>query len=195
MKMHTHSQQTVEQDKWRFPKLISNLASATLGLALVWAGLVMTVSRANATPTVCTEDCNFIQAAAQGGMTEVKLGELASRTGERDDVKQFGQRMVKEHGGINDDLKALAAQKGVTLSGSLDAEHQGMVDKMSALSGSDFDNAYIAGMIKDHKTDAKAFKAEASATKDADVKGFVDKTIPVVNEHLKLITAIKKQSS
>ena len=189
----TQSEQTVEQDKTRFLKLISNSASATAGMALVALGFMMAVPRANAAPTVCTKDCNFIQAAAQGGMTEVKLGELASRTGQRDDVKQFGQRMVKDHGGINDDLKALAAQKGVTLSDSLDAEHQGVVDKMSALSGSDFDNAYINGMIKDHKTDAKAFKAESSATKDTDIKGFVDKTIPVVHEHLKLITAMKNQ--
>jgi putative membrane protein len=195
MNTNTHSQQTVEQDKPRFLKLTSHLASATLGMALVAVGFMIAVPRANAAPTVCTKDCNFIQAAAQGGMTEVKLGELASRTGQRDDVKQFGQRMVKEHGGINDNLKALAAQKGVTLPDSLDAEHQGIVDKMSALSGSDFDNAYIAGMIKDHKTDAKAFKAESSATKDTDVKGFVDKTIPVVNEHLKVINAMKKQRS
>jgi putative membrane protein len=195
MNTNTHSQQTVEQDKPRFLKLTSHLVSATLGMALVAVGFMIAVPRANAAPTVCTKDCNFIQAAAQGGMTEVKLGELASRTGQRDDVKQFGQRMVKEHGGINDNLKALAAQKGVTLPDSLDAEHQGIVDKMSALSGSDFDNAYIAGMIKDHKTDAKAFKAESSATKDTDVKGFVDKTIPVVNEHLKVITAMKNQRS
>jgi putative membrane protein len=70
-----------------------------------------------------------------------------------------------------------------------------MVDKMSALSGSDFDNAYISCMIKDHKTDAKAFKAESAATKDTDIKSFVDKTIPVVHEHLKLITAMNKQRS
>ena len=193
MNTNTQSQQTIEQGKPRILKLISNSASATMSMALVAVGFMITVPRVDADPTVCTKDCNFIQAAAQGGMTEVKLGELASRTGQRDDVKQFGQRMVKDHGGINDDLKALAAQKGVTLPDNLDAEHQEMVDKMSALSGSDFDNAYIAGMIKDHKTDAKAFKAESSATKDTDVKGFVDKTIPVVNEHLKLITAMKKQ--
>jgi putative membrane protein len=195
MNTNTQSQQTVEQRKMRFLKLISNSASTTLGVALVAVGFMIAVPRANAAPTVCTKDCNFIQAAAQGGMTEVKLGELAASTGQRDDVKQFGQRMVKDHGGINDDLKALAAQKGVTLPDSLDAEHQGIVDKMSALSGSDFDNAYIAGMIKDHKADAKGFKAESSATTDADVKGFVDKTIPVVNEHLKLITAMNKQRS
>jgi putative membrane protein len=195
MNTNTQTQQTVEQDKTRSLKLISKSASATLGMALVAVGFMIAAPRANAAPTVCTEDCNFIQAAAQGGMTEVKLGELASSTGQRDDVKQFGQRMVKDHTGINDDLKALAAQKGVTLPDSLDADHQRMVDKMSALSGSDFDNAYIAGMIKDHKTDAKAFKTESSATKDTDVKGFVDKTIPVVNEHLKVITAMKNQRS
>jgi putative membrane protein len=195
MNTNTQSQQTVEQDKPRFLKLISNSASATLGVALVAAGFMIAAPRANAAPTACAKDCNFIQAAAQGGMTEVKLGELASSIGQRDDVKQFGQRMVKDHGGINDDLKALAAQKGVTLPESLDAEHQGMVDKMSALSGAKFDKAYIAGMLKDHKSDAKAFNAESSATKDTDIKGFVDKTIPVVNEHLKTITAMDKQRS
>jgi putative membrane protein len=67
-----------------------------------------------------------------------------------------------------------------------------MADKMAALTGSEFDNAYIATMIKGHKKDAKAFKAESAETKDADIKSFVDKSIPVVDEHLKLITAMEK---
>ena len=167
-------------------------ASATLGMALMAAGLLIAVPRANAATTVSTADKDFILAAAQGGMTEVKLGELAAQKAMRDDVKAFGQMMVKDHSAINDDLKALAAQKGVTLPDSLDAKHQAMVDKMAALTGSEFDNAYIAGMIKDHKADAKEFKAESAETKDADVKSFVDKSIPVVDGHLKRITAMKQ---
>ena len=100
--------------------------------------------------------------------------------------------MVKDHTAINDDMKALAAQKGVTLPNGLDAKHQAMVDKMSALTGSDFDKAYIAGMIKDHKKDAKEFKAESKSTSDADIKSFLDKSIPVVEAHLQHITAMKK---
>jgi putative membrane protein len=167
-----------------------NSASATLGMALMAVGLL--VPRVNAATTVSMADKDFILAAAQGGMTEVKLGELASRNGMRDDVKAFGQRMVKDHSAINDDLKALATQKDVTLPDSLDAKHQGMVDKMAALTGSEFDDAYIAGMIKDHKMDAKEFKAESAATQDADIKSFLDKSIPIVDEHLKRITAMKK---
>src|ERR1019366_5422672 len=167
-------------------------ASATLGMALMAAGLLIAVPRANAATSVSTADKDFILAAAQGGMTEVKLGELAAQNGKRDDVKAFGQRMVKDHTAINDDLKVLAAQKGVTLPDSLDAKHQGMVDKMAAMTGSEFDDAYIAGMIKDHKKDAKAFKAESASTTDADIKSFLDKSIPTVEAHLQHITTMKK---
>jgi putative membrane protein len=125
-------------------------------------------------------------------MTEVRMGEMASQQGMRDDVKAFGHKMVKDHTAINDDLKALAAQKGVTVPYSLDAKHQMMVDKMAALTGSGFDDAYIKGMKKDHKMDAKEFKAEDAGTKDQDIKDFLDKTIPVVDEHLKIIKAMKE---
>jgi len=192
MNNNTESKRAVEQDHARLPQLIVSAAAAKLGLTLMALGLLLAVPYAKAETKLSTADSDFILAAAQGGMTEVKLGELAAQKGLRDDVKAFGQTMVKDHTAINDDLKALAAQKGVTLPDGLDAKHQGMVDKMAALTGSEFDDAYITGMIKDHKMDAKDFKAESAKTKDAEIKSFVDKSIPVVTEHLKRITAMKK---
>ena len=190
MNTNTESQHPVGQGRPQFLKLISNSASTTLGMVLAAAGFL--VPSANAAMTLSTADQSFILAAAQGGMTEVKLGELAAQKGMRADVKEFGQMMVKDHTAINNDLKTLAAQKGVTLPDSLDAKHQAMVDKMTALTGAEFDDAYIKGMIKDHKMDAKEFKAESAATKDADIKSFLDKSIPVVDAHLQHITAMKK---
>ncbi len=168
MNTKAETQLALEQVEMRFRKLFSHSAFAALGATLVALGVVMTVPPANAAPSVCTDDCNFIQSAAQGGMTEVKLGELASTSGQRDDVKEFGHKMVKDHSSIDDNLKTLAAKKGVSLPDRLDTKHQEIVDKMAALSGSDFDNAYITCMIKDHKQDAKAFKSESSATKDTE---------------------------
>lgn len=100
--------------------------------------------------------------------------------------------MVKDHTAINDDLKALAAQKDVTLPDSLDATRQRMADKLMTLTGSAFDKAYIAGMFKGHKKAIKAFQAESAETTDADVKNFANQSIPVLEEHLQLITTIKK---
>lgn len=190
MKTNVKSPRAAEPYKPQLLKLISNSASATLAMVVVVLGLL--VPCAQAQTTLSLADTNFILAAAQGGMTEMKLGELASTSGMRADVKSFGGMMVKDHTAINDDLKALAAQKGVTLPESLDATHQAMVDQQTALTGSEFDHAYIAGMIKDHKKDAQAFKAESAATQDADIKNFLDKSIPVVEAHLQHVTALKK---
>jgi putative membrane protein len=187
MNINTKSKPTMNTP---FLKIISKSTSATLGMVLLAVGLL--VPRANAASTVSMADTNFILAAAQGGMTEVKLGELAAVNGMRADVKEFGQMMVKDHTAINNDLKTLAMQKGVTLPDGLDAKHQAMADKMAALTGSQFDDAYINAMIKAHQKDDKAFKAEAAATQDADIKSFLDKSIPVVEAHLQHVTALKK---
>ena len=169
-----------------------NTVSTSRFMSLVAAGLFLTMPCAKAVTTVATADQNFILAAAQGGMTEVKLGELAAQKGTRAEVIEFGQMMVKDHSVINEELKALATQKGVTLPDSLDEKHQQMVDKMAVLTGSAFDGAYITAMVKDHKMDAKEFKAESATTKDADIKSFVDKSIPVVQQHLARIKAMNK---
>jgi putative membrane protein len=186
MKTNSKSVHALNQFKAWLPKLTASSTAVILGLTL------LAVPGAKAQTKLPAADTDFILAAAQGGMTEVKLGEVAARQGTRDDVKAFGQLMVKDHTAINDNLKALAAQKSVALPDGLDAKHQGMVDKMTALTGSEFDDAYIAGMIKGHKLDAKAFKAESASTQDANVKSFVDKSIPTVEEHLQRIKAMKK---
>ena len=160
--------------------------------ACLLAGLLLATPCVYADTSLTKHDQDFVQAAAQGGMTEVKLGELAATNGQRDDVKEFGQLMVKDHTAINTDLKALAAQKNVTIPDALDEKHQGMVDKLAALNGPKFDDAYIAAMIRDHKKDAKAFKAEQSDTKDVDIKNFLDKSVPVVEGHLSHIEGMKK---
>jgi len=164
-----------------------------LGLTLLLVGLL--VPRANAETNFSMADTGFILAADQSGMTEVKLGELAITNGKGDDVRDLGLMMVKDHTAINNDLKALAAQKGVILPDNLDAEHQAIVDKMAALTGSDFDHAYTRAMVKAHKKDAKAFKAEAAATHDADIKIFVRKSIPVMEEHLQHVSANQLHSA
>src|SRR3954464_2705093 len=46
-------------------------------------------------------DHDFILEAAMGGMAEVELGQLASTKAQSDQVKQFGQRMVTDHGRAN----------------------------------------------------------------------------------------------
>ncbi|MEI9998315.1 MAG: DUF4142 domain-containing protein [Verrucomicrobiota bacterium] len=137
-------------------------------------------------------DHEFMVQAAQGGMTEVELGKVASEKGGTDQVKQFGAQMVTDHTKANDELKGLAEKKGVTLSGSLDAHHQAMVDRMSKMSGPDFDKAYVGGMVRDHERTVELFQQEAQSGQDPEVKDFASKTLPTLQGHLNEIKGLQQ---
>ena len=140
-------------------------------------------------------DSAFMQTAAMSGIAEVEHGRLAAQNAASGEVKQFGQRMVDDHGKANAELKGLASQKNVTLPAALDAKHQAMQEKLSKLNGAAFDTAYLAHMVAAHKEAVALFQREAKAGKDAETKAFAEKTLPTLQEHLKMaqdLTAKKK---
>ena len=139
------------------------------------------------------KDGRFMHNAAIGGMLEVQLGKLAEQKAESKDVKDFGARMAADHGKANAELEQIAKRKGVTLPAKLDPKHQKNVDRLSKLSGAKFDRVYMAEMVKDHRHDAAAFKWASRHVKDPDVKNFAAKTLPVVEDHLKMAKDIKRK--
>lgn len=145
-----------------------------------------------ATGHTAASDAHFVTEAAVGGMAEVELGKLATDKASKDEVKKFGQRMVDDHGKANDELKSLAQSKQITLPTTLDAKHKATVDRLSKLSGDAFDRAYVQEMLKDHQKDVSEFRTESKSGKDAEVKAWAAKTLPTLEEHLKLVQDINR---
>jgi putative membrane protein len=131
-------------------------------------------------------DMTFATKAAQGGMAEVKLGHLAVDKASNPDVKTFGQRMVDDHSKANDQLKQTASSQNMTLPTDLDAKDQATYDRLSKLSGAQFDTAYMRDMVKDHETDVKEFQREANSGKDPQLKSFASTTLPILQSHLQM---------
>jgi putative membrane protein len=147
------------------------------------------------TSKLSASDSKFVKEAAVGGMEEVQLGQLAAQKASDPDVKNFGQKMVDDHSKANDQLKQLAAQKGITVPSTLPASKQKDVDKLSKLSGAAFDKAYVKMMVDDHKKDVAEFKKTSTSAKDADVKSFASTTLPTLQDHLKMIEDIHSRMS
>src|SRR5687768_1352677 len=61
------------------------------------------------------KDANFLVEAAAINLEEIKLGELAQQKGTMADTKALGKMMVDEHKTALADLKALAADKSITI--------------------------------------------------------------------------------
>jgi len=142
--------------------------------------------KAGTSASVPAADKAFVEKAAVGGMAEVQMGKMAQQKGSSDQVKQFGARMVDDHSKANDELKQIASAKGIALPTDLDAKHKSKMDKMEKLSGAQFDRAYMDDMVADHKEDVAEFKKQASSGKDSDLKAFAAKTLPTLEDHLKM---------
>jgi putative membrane protein len=134
----------------------------------------------------------FIMNAAKDGMAEVEIGKLATEKASNPQVKQFGQRMVDDHGKANEELKTLAQNKNVTLPTELDPKHKATRDRLSKLSGDAFDHAYMQEMVVDHRKAVNAFRTEEKSGTDPDIKAWAAKTLPTLEEHLKLAQEANK---
>jgi putative membrane protein len=133
-----------------------------------------------------SSDRRFIEKAAQGGAAEVATGKLAAQKAQSPDVKQFGERMVKDHSAADDQLMKIASDKGVPASSELDSSSQREYDKLSKLSGAQFDREYMKMMVSDHEKDIKEFRSESKSAKDPEVKSFAQNTLATIEEHLRL---------
>lgn len=143
--------------------------------------------------TTKSPDHAFIMKAAQGGMAEVSMGNLAKQNGNSDAVRQFGDRMVTDHSQANDQLKQLAQQKGITLPADVSMKDKATSKMLESKKGTDFDKAYVSDMVKDHETDVAEFRREAENGKDPDVKAWAQKTLPVLEQHLASAKQIASQ--
>jgi putative membrane protein len=131
-------------------------------------------------------DRKFVKDAAEGSMVEVELGKLAQEKGSNDAVKEFGKRMVDDHSKANEDLKQAAAKANIQVPAELPKKAKKVQDKLSKLSGAEFDRVYAKMMLSDHKDDVKSFEKESKAGQAPEVKNFAAKTLPTLQEHLKM---------
>ncbi len=129
-------------------------------------------------------DASFAVEAGGGGLAEVELGRLATQRASDPAVRDFGQRMVTDHGNGNAELMALARQKGIALPAEPPAHHRAMRDRLSGLAGPEFDRAYMRAMVDDHVKDVAAFEREAAQGRDPDLKAWAAKTLPTLRDHL-----------
>ena len=170
------------------------IGSVALACAFTWSVIASqdpaaTKPRPGEKPA--SADAPFIGTAAMDGLAEIEHGRLAARNASSPAVKQFAARMVDDHSKAGEELKKLAAQKEVTLATRLDDQHRSMQGKLAGLKGAAFDKAYVDHMVAAHLKAVALFQQQAKDGQDPDVKAWAAKTLPTLQEHLKMASSMK----
>lgn len=143
-------------------------------------------ARAAGSDRMARGDRKFLEEAYMGSMAEVRLGKLAQDKASSQEVKDFGQKMVDDHGKEIDSLSQIAKAEGVTLPAQLDRKHQKTYGRLAKLSGAEFDRAYMKEMTSDHKKDISKYEQAAKSAKDDQLKQHAQQEVSTLQEHEKL---------
>jgi putative membrane protein len=171
----------------------SNLAARTVLLAVattlsvgLYAADKMAPDKKPANP-----DQAFVMEAAQDGHAEVEHGKLAQKNASSSAVKEYGQRMVTDHSKAGAELSAIAKKLGIAPPADMGDKHKAEHKKLAALKGDKFDSEYAAHMVQAHQTAVNLFQKQAKQGDAKELRDFAAKSLPLLEEHLKMARALK----
>jgi len=147
--------------------------------------LVTSVFAQKATPG----DKAFVAKVSQGGMFEVAAGRLAQSKGSSQDIRDFATAEVHDHMLVGAKLKKISSAQGVAFSPILNSDWSGKLKHLSSLSGTAFDQAYLAEMGTLHEADGAAFAKESTDGGSSAYRAFGEETHRIVARHIGAIKA------
>ena len=140
---------------------------------------------------VTKDDADYAVEVANGVMMEVKMGKMVEEKASQADVKNFGANMVKDHSRDIAMLKSIAAESNITLPDSVGGKQEKKYEDLTKESGKKFDKDYVDFMVNDHKEDVKTAEDAIKNVKDPSLHTFAVNSLPVLKEHLRMITNIQ----
>lgn len=134
-------------------------------------------------------DKSFFEKAAKSGMKEVEVSQSVEERFAAGESKDFAAMMVKDHTALNQELTALAQQKGVTL--PVDNEKYAAKWDKKGNNDKDLAEDYFKEMVSDHKDAVELFE-KAAKSDDPDIAAFARKNLPTLRHHLEMAEMQKK---
>ena len=132
------------------------------------------------------QDVLFVQEAARSNLAEITEGNLAIQRAPELSVRQFGSRMVADHSAQNAMLASAATNAGIPVPTDVDPAHQIEASRLSQLSGTTFDRAYLADQVAGHQATLALLQQEVAAGQDPGLIQVAQTAIPVVQDHLSM---------
>ncbi|MFA7667989.1 MAG: DUF4142 domain-containing protein [Burkholderiaceae bacterium] len=159
-------------------KFTRTLIGIATGLALAQGAAAIDLSN---------DDQRFLREAGESGMLEMQASELAVQKAENPELKRYAEMMIKDHGAVDQELKALAQRKGFQLPVELEGGKLRLMENLRQLEGAGFDEEYADEVAVDAHEDAvELFEDAAEDADDDEVRAFAAKHLPALQNHLEM---------
>jgi putative membrane protein len=144
------------------------------------------------TSNLSQSDKTFLDMAADANMSEAYLGKMAENKASETSVKDFGQKMIRDHTDAYEALTILANKIGATIPKGIDVRRYRIVEELMHAKSGRFDRSFLREEVQDHEKALVEFRSEANHGQNVDVKAYASKMIPTLEQHLQIAQSLAK---
>lgn len=138
------------------------------------------------------KDAEFLLDATAFYLRQIKLGELAARSG-RTAVKGLQKDLQPEHDKGLKEVREMAKSKQVSIPDTATADAASTYQMLSAKTSLDFDKAYTEDVVDSYKKIVASFEKEAADSRDQDIKDWAKGELPNLRKQLDHIFECQKK--
>lgn len=128
------------------------------------------------------QDKNFAMSSSENLNAQIAFGELAKANGEDDSILDYGQRILDENNASKTELQGIVDGKDVPTSMDVSDAMKAKFLELGALSGEDFDRAFINFQIESLGDFKSIYENEKDNGENYTLKGFADKTLGKIKD-------------
>jgi putative membrane protein len=124
---------------------------------------------------------------------EIEVGKLASTKGQHPKVRQYGNRLVRDHTQDDQRVTAFAKQRELSLDSAAQAQnaeqrasmqkHQALMEKLDGLSGAEFDREFLNAMATGHEQVITQVRDARTQVQDPQLRALIDRLLPQLEQH------------
>jgi putative membrane protein len=154
------------------------------------AGVLAVASALSFAQAAAPNDAQIAGIVVAANTVDINAGEVAKSAAHRKEVKDFAQRMITDHTGVNKQATALVKKLNVTpeesdTSKALKDDGATNIASLKKLKGDAFDKAYVDHEVTYHQTVLDAIdKTLLPNAKNAELKDLIQKVRPAIDAHL-----------
>ena len=135
------------------------------------------------------DDATIVAIFDAANTADIETGTLAAERGSTKEVRDFGAMLARDHKMVRQQGRDLAKKLGVTPTPPADdqgaRDHAAAMKRLRALSGAEFDHAFLQHEVAFHKAVIDAVKSTLlPAIRNAEVKELVVKVAPAFEAHM-----------
>jgi putative membrane protein len=139
------------------------------------------------------KDADFVANTVASSYGEIKFATLATQRSANPEVKKVAALLVADHTKSLGELKTLAQTKAITVPVEEDDEARRKVENFSDEAGKDFDKRWLKELMDRHDETISKFEKRIDKTEDADLKAWINKTLPVLRAHHEKLKVVHDQ--